>query len=295
MRRIRIAGLCLVAVLALSAIGAGSASALPEVGRCVSVAAGTGKYTTGNCTTKKAKSNFEWKKNAVKNKFTASFSASFMGIPGRGVLEETAPGLRITCETESVTGEYYQRGTSTKEVKNVIAKFNGCELPAFASSCQNAASGEIVTSKLKGPLGYISGEKTPTPVVGQELTPERAKGPLAEYECAGRAVILRLGPGRYPYSGHDCIIAPLSEANTMSTNIMETYSGAKGVQSPQHFQKTPTKICNLESETNDGANERVDLSGETGEFGEHGEKLYSGTGAPLETIITSEEALEIKV
>ena len=58
-------GLCLVAVFAIAAVTASSASALPEWGKCVAKAGG--KYSDSNCTVKakKGTGTFEWKKGAT--------------------------------------------------------------------------------------------------------------------------------------------------------------------------------------------------------------------------------------
>src|SRR6478609_12212916 len=64
MRRMRIAGLCLVAAFALSAVLSAGASAFvrepPEVGRCVKQAGG--KWKDGGCKTasKPGEEKFEW-------------------------------------------------------------------------------------------------------------------------------------------------------------------------------------------------------------------------------------------
>jgi hypothetical protein len=60
----------------------------------------------------------------------------------------------------------------------------------------------------------------------------------------------------------------------MSTTLAQTYRGSEGIQSPQFFEKTPTKVCNLEMDNNGGPFERASLS--------------------FDTTITNEEALEIK-
>ena len=60
---------------------------------------------------------FEWHPGAVK-KFQTTAG-------GKGALA-TVGGLGVNCETEHSTGEY----SGTKEVKNVVVKFNGCESAA---------------------------------------------------------------------------------------------------------------------------------------------------------------------
>jgi hypothetical protein len=270
MKRMRIAGLCLVAAFVISAIGAVSASALPEIGRCVSQVGG--KYTEGNCVkkgTKKEPGSFEWKKNPIKKGFTS--------IGGEGKLQG-ATGTEIRCTTQSATGEYLEKGTtpSTKEVHNVVAKFNGCELPLFKVECKSAghAAGEIVTTKLKGKLSYTSGKKTPAVKVNQGLSPEVKKKGFTLFECPAVGVEVYVGEG--PEKGHETILADIGPLNTMATTATETYTGSGGKQEPNFVEGKATVIDNLESS----------LSGPKGTF-ERSDQV-------LTTVITNEEALEIK-
>jgi len=275
MKRMRIMGLCLVAAFALTAIGAGSASALPEIGRCVAKA-GTGKYKDANCTkkagSKAEEKQFEFLKGPEVGK------TGFTSAGGEGVLE-TVSGTKIVCKTQSATGKYKRLSTgTTKEVEGVIANFEGCSIPALETPCQSGSeSGKISTFSLKGPLGYISGEKTTTPVVGQMLTPTKAKGFFAEFKCLGGGITVKVKGKEGAVEGKtggNCVIAPVVNANEMSLTATQTYSGSGGKQSPQHFQLATSKYCNLESNTNGGA--------------------FEAATQALTTVVTNEEALEIK-
>jgi hypothetical protein len=197
-------------------------------------------------------------------------------------------GTKIVCKTQSATGKYDPDGTAPnfiiKEVESVLATFEGCAIPALETPCNGIgqASGVISTNLLKGPLGYISGEKTKTPVVGQMLTPEKAKGLFATFECLGGGIVVRVkgkegASGVEGRTGANCIEAPVEPANTMATTAKQVYSGSGGKQSPQHFQDkgtTLSKYCNLESNTNGGA--------------------FEAATQALTTTVTSEETLEIK-
>jgi hypothetical protein len=274
MKRMRIMGLCLVAAFALTVIGAGTASALPEVGRCVAQA-GTGKYKNAACTekagTKAEEKKFEFKKGAEKVNFTSA--------GGEGTLE-TVSGTKIICKTQSAVGKYDSDSGVIKEVESVVATFEGCGIPAIETKCQSGTEeGKIKTFPLKGPLGYISGEKTKTPVVGQLLTPEKAKGFFAEFKCLSGAITVKVkgkegSAEEGKRTGGNCIIAPVESANVMSTTAKQIDKGAGGKQEPQHFQLATSKFCNLESNTNNGA--------------------YEAATQVLTTVVTNEEALEIK-
>ena len=280
MKRIRIMGLCLVAALALAAVVAGTASALPEIGRCVAKPE-TGKWKDANCTVKPGKLVSEKSFEFVKGPQVGKTGLTSKG--GEGVLE-TESGTKIVCTTQSATAKLKRLSTGvTKEVESVIAKFEGCGIPAIGAICKSKGEpeGTISTFSLKGPLGYISGEKTKTPVVGQLLTPTKAKGLFAEFKCLGGGLVVKVkakeGAAPEGRVGGNCIIAPVTPPNVMSTTATQEYSGAGGKQSPQHFQDkgtTKSKYCNLESNTNGGT--------------------FEAATQALTSVVTSEEALEIK-
>ncbi len=262
MKRMKIVGVALIAVFALSAFAVSSASALPEVGRCVAKAAG--KYTDSNCTVKAVKGNgtHEWLKSAVKTGFTSA--------GGVGVLEGAS---NVECKTQTAVGKYDADGStpSIKAVEDVVSTFHGCAIPTFGIECNSAgqAAGVIVTAKLAGNINYISGEKTKTPVVGQELTPEVKNGAFATFECGAGAVKIITKAAKT-----NCIIAPVTPPNVSALTVEQNYKSTGSKQEPQSFQKTPTKICQLESTVNGGAPEK--------------------SGQKLITTVTNEEALEIK-
>jgi hypothetical protein len=277
MKRMRIMGLCLVAAFAFSAIAASSSFGAAEIGRCVAKAE-TGKWKDANCTVKPGKliseKSFEFIKGPEVGK------VNFTSKGGEGVLE-TVSGTRIVCTTQSATGKYKRTPSNglTKEVETVIAKFEGCGIPAIGAICKSKGEpeGTITTFSLKGPLGYISGEKTKTPVVGQMLTPTKAKGLFAEFECLGGGILVKVKGKEGAVEGKtggNCIIAPVKEPNVMSTTATQVYEGSGGKQTPQHFQLSTSKFCNLESNTNGGA--------------------YEAATQALTTVVTNEEALEIK-
>jgi hypothetical protein len=270
MKRVNIGGLCVaVAVaLAISMLGAVGASALPEIGRCVAKLGG--KYVDANCTEKAGKNpeeqQWEFVKGAEKLGFTSSGGESTL---------EGASGTAIKCATQAATGEYLEKGGAIKEVHHVVITFEGCELPLFGAECKTAgaAAGEIVTTKLKGPLKYTSGKGTKAPVVNQGLKPEVAKKGFAQFECPAVGVMAYVGEG--PENGHETILANVAPLDTMSSTFTEEYKGAKGVQQPQNVEGS-TAVDNLETS----------LAGVKGEFERSDEVLT--------TTVTSEEALEVK-
>ncbi|HXR28374.1 MAG TPA: hypothetical protein VN772_02265 [Solirubrobacteraceae bacterium] len=254
-----------MAAVAIGAISAQAAAALPEVGRCVAQA-GTGKYKDAGCREKAgaltSEKAFEWKRNPLNGKFAA--------VGGKAVIE-TAEGVVLECGSESATGEYLTT-TSTKAVKNVVMVLEDCQVPLLGGACHSpgAEAGRIVSNKLKGKLAYISGKGTKTPVVGQLLAPE-GTGVFREWECFGGATRIREAAGAG--KGHATAIAEVATLNTMSATLSETYKGAKGVQESQHIEGS-TALYNLEASLNGGTAQLADQA--------------------FATTITNEEALEIK-
>jgi len=118
MKRIRIVGLCLVAVFAIS-IAASSASAAPVF----YTKAGIGETVN-------------------KVNFTGTLGAAFL---------EGANGSKITCTGGTATGEV----TGPTTAKKNITTFVGCETQGF--KCESGATeGVIVTKVLQGTLGGLT-------------------------------------------------------------------------------------------------------------------------------------------
>ncbi|HWX95776.1 MAG TPA: hypothetical protein VNZ01_02905 [Solirubrobacteraceae bacterium] len=247
MRRIRVMGLLLVAALALAAFGASSASALPEIGRCVAKTGG--KYKNSNCTEKVTSGGtFEFVKGANKK-------PGFTATSGEAVLEG-ASGTKIVCKASTAVGKYDEDGTTfaIKGVESVVATFTTCEDPGIGKICHSSgqAEGTIVTEVLEGELRYLT-KTTKPPVVVQELHPTSKKA-FAIFECGlpaqgGIKVTVEENKSGAPGSkeGGNCILSTLSEVNVMAKTVKDIYKGKAGVQEPQKYEGQ-AKICNLETE-----------------------------------------------
>jgi hypothetical protein len=252
MRRIRIVGLCLVSVFALTAFMASSASALPEWGKCVSKA--EGKYTESNCVTK-AKTGQPHIFERVKGKEIAK--PGFTGTSGTSFLEGES-GVKIVCSAGSNSGKLDKDGSAlaAKAVESVIAKFTGCGIPAFGLQCKSGATAEeIVTNELEGNLVYKSKAKKE---VLQELHPKVKGGAFASFECGGGAVtvVVKEKPvAEGGKEGHNCIFGVNTPVNTMGLTGKTTFTGSgteAGHQVPQTDEKLKPAKCNLESEVSGG-------------------------------------------
>ncbi len=167
MQRLKVLGLALVAAFALGAVAASGASAAePEILSCQKVAAGTGAFEDAKCSKLGGTKEFELKE-LVKKKFTSTSGAG----------ELKAAGQTVKCAADTNTGEI----SGTKAVVKVVVKFTKCKLGAAECKSAGANPEEIVTTSLKGRLGYL--EKAKSGKVGLELEPEVAGGPFATFKC----------------------------------------------------------------------------------------------------------------
>ncbi len=252
MRHLRMVGLSLVAVFAIAAVTATSASALPEWGKCEAKAGG--KYSDSNCTVKAKKGGgtFEWTKGkdlapvkfTGKNVGSGGVLTTFLrtcSIEGEGagqrwtrkkceeeggVDAEAGLTVKVECESETSSGQ----AEGTNKVSNVLVTFKGCT--AFgAGPCTSAgaAEGEVKVNPLKGKLGYIS---KPKKEAGVLLEPAKHHGHFADFVCLGflKTVVgvgnSKEGAQYLPEStgGYDGIISPITPVNTMTTKYTQVYT-----------------------------------------------------------------------
>src|SRR4051794_13510891 len=137
MRRIKIAGLCLVAAFVVSvAMSASASAAAPEYGQCVK---GTehseSNYDSSKCiklasedtglteAERLKKGVYKWKPGVIpgKTEFTSSAGAATLKTKG---------GKTVTCTSEKSTGKYLEDGTNKKE--STVVEFAGCASSGFA-------------------------------------------------------------------------------------------------------------------------------------------------------------------
>jgi hypothetical protein len=162
MKRIKIVGLCLVAVLALVAIASASASAqTAEYGQCL--AKKKGNYSNSNCTASDpAAGQFEWyhggptcvaKKHAKytthacttlakphKGKFEKEPGVKFTATSGPGSLESPVLSGPVTCKKATGSGEI--TGAKTGVVTTV---FEECEGSLEKCTSPGEPTGDIET------------------------------------------------------------------------------------------------------------------------------------------------------
>jgi hypothetical protein len=221
----RIAGACLVVLLALGALAANASAALPEFGRCAKVE-GTkegkktvyhGAYRSANCIEPSADSRgkYEW---------TAGPGAEpgWTGF-GEAVTLETVGHTRVTC-AESVTyGEY--TGAKTETIK--LALFE-CEIPALHKPCQNVGgefAGVIEAESLEGEIGFISDGTKPS--VGLDL---KHSPYILSFDCGTSPEIAAVG------LVEGSAIGALTRTNHMTKEFVLKFKALGGKQVPESFE-----------------------------------------------------------
>jgi hypothetical protein len=240
MRRIRIVGLCLVAVFAMSAVVAtGASAANPEYGRCLKATPkALSNYDSAKCTKlasersgteaeKLSKGNFKWytafggEKPLEKTGFTAVLKPTTIATL------ETKSGTKVTCKALSAAGKY----TGNQTVTVSKTDFSECESGGIKCNTVGAGTGVIKVNPISGELGLISkGETGVKDKIGNVLWPTGGKpetGPTAakfvEFNCGGLGVEVR-----------GAVISPVT-SNSMKSIATVKFTAAKGVQKPTKF------------------------------------------------------------
>jgi alpha-tubulin suppressor-like RCC1 family protein len=202
---------------------------LPEVGHCVKVAVGTGKYSGAACltlATKPTAKKYEWVPVSVTEK--QAFAGS-----GLETILTTAGHSTTKCLAANLSGEWTGPKTASVNVE-----FQAC-YNAQGQQCQTVTNpqnkSEIKLSGVLGELGYIKYEEVEGKlkiVVGLDLKPQPPMTQLAEYECTGSTE-----------TGHleGSVIGKITPIDTMTTTQNLLYLATKtGEQRPEAFQAGPT-------------------------------------------------------
>ena len=214
----------------------------PEFGRCLKVAAGTGKYSSSKCTAK-ATGSYEWdpvsgaeplKKRLIT---TASQPASKL------VLESA--GAKIYCAGEAGTGEY----SGNSALANVTLKLTGCYESVTSDKCESGASeGEVAFHTLGATLGIVNAAvEARKDKTGLDFKPSSGET-VAEFKCASTPVVLR---GSVILEG---------KANTMALTVTLKGAQKKGVQKYTHFVTGKANEDVLELKIGAGSYEQAGLT-----------------------------------
>jgi hypothetical protein len=270
MKRIRIVGLCLAAIIALTAIVATGASAEspPEVGRCIKKAGG--KWKDGGCKTpsKPGEEKFEWYPayvGGVVNTEPTTPKLKYKAAWKEGTLIqlETVGGEKIIAKGQTSTGEV--TGAKTNIAQNIV--FTGVE--AFEQKCKSTNpaatnAGEVKVKDLNGLLGIekFNTEGIHSKDKAANLFVPKEGTIFTEFTCAGIPIVVR----------HE-VMNPVT-ANAMKLTATVKLAATKGKQKPEKFATDPAGTKRVLESNKLGGN-------------------FEQAGQSLTTIQTNEEKLEI--
>ncbi len=237
MRPIRIAAVCLLAALAMSAYAAVSATAAPpDIGRCKLEGSKTNKiYKYKNATCTKLASpagagEYEWYPLPTG---TPAAKTAFTGH-GTSPKLETVSGSTVACEAENASGRY----TGEKTVGEVVVTFGSNCTADGIYKCNSAGepSGTIKTNDLSGELHWEKGPAAKK--IALDLAPE-SEPLFVKLEC---------GPVGIEVRGSVLVNV---RAGKMEVSPVQKYSGRKGIQKPTFYEEVAgTKIYDfLESKS----------------------------------------------
>jgi hypothetical protein len=205
MKRMRMMGLLIVAVFALSVV-ASSATASPVF------------YTK------------------VVEGGTASAAIPFTGTLGAAFLEP-ASKTKITCTGGTATGEV----TSSTVTKNNLTKFTGCEASGLKCNSTGKGEGQIDTKVLEGKLGALTAALPGIRLFDEGSGPG---GTLAEFSCGGGAIsvvvkgsvigALSGASGTEPANGK---FAASDKLTFAETNAVQKYTHFEG-ESPEQLSSS---------------------------------------------------------
>jgi hypothetical protein len=224
MRRLRIIGLCVVALLALGAVAASAAMAEdPAIYECAK-AAKEGKTYKGHYSSKKCEASSYHAEGGQKyelQEWNKAKPKAFKGKGGGANLEIEGVG-GVTCTKSSNTGQF----TGGKSAGKITAIFTGCLLHSDPCTSAGAKSGEVKTKALDGVVGWISKAKEE---VGVEL---KAEAGLYEAEFVCGELNLRvsgavIGLVKPPY-------------NHFTKEVTLVFEQSGGVQKPTKLEGGPT-------------------------------------------------------
>ena len=187
----------------------GPTSLPPEVGRCLKVAAKTGKFASSSCKSEKTGGSYEWTPGAAKPKFTLHGEKT--------TFEALAHKFKLECAESSGSGEY----NAGKRLEDVNITFSGCKAAAAACSSEGAPAGVIKSSSLEGALGWEDKSKDK---VALDLFPTGKSGPLLQAKCSGSAL-----------SVGGSVLVNIKSDKMASTSALK-YKASKGKQKPEHFE-----------------------------------------------------------
>ncbi len=186
MKRIKMMGLAVVALIAFSAMAATAAQAAPMYQECSKVAKGTGNFALKNCAGSGVAKSGEYELLPVTKKtFTGKAGVSTLDsyIPSNEATPWTGGTVvgTVTCKSAKVTGEI--TGLS---LNKSVAEFKTCTSEGKKCASAGEKAGTIKTFGLMGTLIWLDAGQTKPGVL---ITGEGPGGITAAFNCEGLEVV----------------------------------------------------------------------------------------------------------
>src|SRR6266576_6587481 len=191
---------------------------LPELGRCVKVAAGTGAFTRANCLPKSKThtGEYEWLPGPGANKgFDLKLSQPAF---------ETVNGQRVVCAFLFAKGEF--TGSKTLKISGQT-QIQGCALQPQNLACYTnpLEPNQIVSeTPLIGDLGDIPGSTNPAnPWLGWDLKAQSQSSPtIVEFSC-GESGVSPPPPPTFAIALEGSVIGRVKPTNKMQSVFAQIY------------------------------------------------------------------------
>jgi hypothetical protein len=240
MKRMRILGLCLVAVFAVGVVSAATASAAepgwyecakaPKEGKTY-----LGKYSDKGCTSKvESGGKYELQPGVGKGK-------EFKGKGGKAILHNVIPGkgdIKVECGSFKDSGKVAAPNIQF----NVVSIFSKCKSLGAPCKTPGGKKETITTEKLAGTLGYLNKAGK---VVGADLSNEAKPGSgyLAQFECEGAAKVRVFGAVIGQQTGDINVISKESSTVfSVGPYLGEVSPGYTPLVNQPKFEGGPTEI-----------------------------------------------------
>jgi hypothetical protein len=231
MKSIRLGRRCLLGFMIFGAIAATTASAaeyevraLPELGRCVKVALGTGEYKGALCITREAAKGERGRYNWVQANATENLTFEGAGIE---VKLATSGRSTIECVVANLSGNITGPKTATVQIE-----FQGCK-NTLEEQCHSPGSeNQIKSFPLEAELGFIRNEVVEghrKVKVGLDFKPQPPLTQLIAYQCGSEGTETAVVEGSVIVS--DKPIDKMATENKLNFHVT-----LKGTQDPEKFE-----------------------------------------------------------
>jgi hypothetical protein len=117
-------------------------------------------------------------------------------IEGPATEYKTANGKEIKCNNTEFSKGGEVTTPESKALKRMSGRFVGCVIAGTTKECKTPTKNpkEIVTENLEGQIGYLPGKESTekAPHVALAIFPSTVTNPIAKFECEGEGAMLSI-------------------------------------------------------------------------------------------------------